>query len=344
MAPRRNPSAIPEIDCGTRDLPEIIDQSDKPFVVRGIAGLWPATKLGPEPNAVIDYLNEFAIDRPVSALETSSNPSGRIGYSDDFSGFNFKSDRKSLRALLAELRNRLNSTSPSDGLYIGSTNVDHWLPGFREINGFPLLDAKDPLVSLWLGTRSFVSAHFDFPNNFAAVILGERQFTLFPPEMIRNLYVGPIERTPAGQPISLADSDIPDDKRFPNFQIAMRSAQQATLAPGDAIFIPSLWWHEIKSKSPLNGLINYWWRSNPAHFGSPLTALQHLVFSLRSLPEKERLKWRPLIEHYIFGSDEELFAHIPPEARGILNQPDNEEAAYFKQFLANQLLPRSHSS
>ena len=90
MASRRNSSAIPEIDCDAKDLPEIIDQNDKPFVVRGIAGTWPATKLGPEPNEVIDYLNKFVIDRPVNALETSSNPSGRIGYSDDFSGFNLK--------------------------------------------------------------------------------------------------------------------------------------------------------------------------------------------------------------------------------------------------------------
>ena len=160
----------------------------------------------------------------------------------------------------------------------------------------------DPLVSLWLGTESQISAHFDFPSNLATVIVGERQFTLYPPDMIGNLYVGPMERTPAGQPISLTDSGYPNDDRYPGLEVALEHALQATLGPGDAIYIPSLWWHEIKSRAPLNGLVNYWWRANPAYFGSPFTALQHLTFACPSLPKAERERWRPIIEHYIFGS------------------------------------------
>ena len=69
-----------------------------------------------------------------------------------------------------------------------------------------------------------------------------------------------MERTPAGQPISLTDSDYPHDDRYPGLEVALEHALQATLGPGDAIYIPSLWWHEIKSRAPLNGLVNYWWR------------------------------------------------------------------------------------
>ena len=36
---------------------------------------------------------------------------------------------------------------------------------------------------------------------------------------------------------------------------------------------------------------------------------QHLTFALRSLPKAERERWRPIIEHYIFGSEEVVFAH-----------------------------------
>ena len=153
-----------------------------------------------------------------------------------------------------------------------------------------------------------------------------------------------MERTPAGQPISLTDSDYPHDDRYPGLEVALEHALQATLGPGDAIYIPSLWWHEIKSRAPLNGLVNYWWRANPAYFGSPFTALQHLTFALRSLPKAERERWRPIIEHYIFGSEETVTGHIPDTARGILGTPNQEEATLFKRFVANQLSPGNHSS
>lgn len=337
-------AAIPEIDCTEQDLLDAINAHTGPFVVRGLANVWPAAQLGDDPKACIGYLESFAVDRPVTALRTDADQQGKIGYSSDFSGFNFEAERKPLGAFLNDLRRQLDAPTPKDGLYLGSTNIDHWLPGFRAINGFSSLDTMDPLVSLWLGTKSHISAHFDFPSNLATVIFGERQFTLYPPDMVGNLHVGPMERTPAGQPISLTDSDYPHDDRYPGLEVALEHALQATLGPGDAIYIPSLWWHEIKSRAPLNGLVNYWWRANPAYFGSPFTALQHLTFVLRSLPKAERERWRPIIEHYIFGPEEVVAGHIPDTARGILESPNQEEATLFKRFVANQLSPGNHSS
>ena len=59
----------------------------------------------------------------------------------------------------------------------------------------------DPLVSLWLGTESQISAHFDFPSNLATVIFGERQFTLYPPDMIGNLCWGQWSERLLGNPL-----------------------------------------------------------------------------------------------------------------------------------------------
>ena len=224
------PAAIPEIDCDGQNLLDAINAHTVPFVVRGLANVWPAAQLGDDPKACMATWSPL----PLTARYRTANrcrSTGKIGYSSDFSGFNFEAERKPLRAFLNDLRRQLDASRPEDGLYLGSTNIDHWFPGFRAINGFSALDTMDPLVSLWLGTESQISAHFDFPSNLATVIFGERQFTLYPPDMIGNLYVGPMERTPAGQPISLTDSDYPNDDRYPGLRGSARTCTAGNPRP-----------------------------------------------------------------------------------------------------------------
>ena len=68
----------------------------------------------------------------------------------------------------------------------------------------------------------------------------------FPPDQVANLY-GAVDLTPAGQAISLVDTRKPDLEKHPDFRHAMMQAFSAELQPGDAIFIPSLWWHQVES-------------------------------------------------------------------------------------------------
>ena len=81
----------------------------------------------------------------------------------------------------------------------------------------------------------------------------------WPPDQVGNLYIGPLLKTPGGPPISTVDLRAPDHERFPRFAQALESGQQAVLEPGDAIYIPILWWHGVESLDPLNILVNYWW-------------------------------------------------------------------------------------
>ena len=57
----------------------------------------------------------------------------------------------------------------------------------------------------------------------------DNRFTLFPPEQLSNLYVGPLDFTLAGQPVSMVRIEEPDHDRFPRFREAWRHAQGAEL-------------------------------------------------------------------------------------------------------------------
>ena len=70
-------------------------------------------------------------------------------------------------------------------------------------NRLELLPPELARPRIWLGNRSEVSAHFDLSDNIACVVAGRRRFTLFPPDQVANLYVGPLDHTMAGQPASM---------------------------------------------------------------------------------------------------------------------------------------------
>jgi hypothetical protein len=127
------------------------------------------------------------------------------------------------------------------------------LPGFAEQNRLTVLD-ETILPRIWLGSAIITPAHFDESNNIACVVSGRRRFTLFPPEQVANLYVGPLDYAPTGTPISMVAFREPDFQRFPRFRQALAAAQVAELEPGDALYIPTLWWHHVESLAKYNVL------------------------------------------------------------------------------------------
>ncbi len=91
-------------------------------------------------------------------------------------------------------------------MYVGSVPVNDYLPGFAEQNVLPLL-AAHITPRIWLGHASNVSAHFDAYDNVACVVAGDPALYLVSrPRRSTGLYVGPLDNTMAGQPVSLAAS------------------------------------------------------------------------------------------------------------------------------------------
>ncbi len=323
-------------DCRSNAIPENILTSSEPVVLRGLVSDWPLVKAGKDsPLSAIDYVKQFYSGAPLTAYLGSEENKGRVFYNDDLTGFNFNRVRVSLTEIFDKLLDHQHSAAPPT-IYVGSTMVDNWLPGLRTENDLGL-DALNPLVSVWVGNQSIIPAHYDFPDNIACCVLGRRRFTLFPPDQLDNLYVGPLDFTPSGQPISLVDFKDPDFEQFPKFKDALDTAIIVDLEPGDALFIPSMWWHHVESLDSLNILINYWWRSTPEYMGPPLDVLQHALLGLKGLPPEQRKIWQNLFDYYVFDPGVESFEHIPENARGILSGVDEMSARKLRAMLLNKL-------
>ena len=289
----------------------------QPWVQRGLVSHWPMVQAARRSTAdAMRYLKSTWRGELVGMLLAPPETRGRFFYDDTLTGMNFRREKAPLDVILDALV-QMADNPQAPALYVGSTTVDTCLPGFRAANDLPFAE-RDPLVSIWLGNRSRIAAHFDLPDNVACVVAGRRRFTLFPPEQLANLYVGPLDVTPAGQAVSLVDITAPDLERFPRYAQALAHAQVVELEPGDAVFIPSMWWHHVESLTDFNVLINYWWRQSPDYMDSPIGALMAALLTMRDLPPAQREIWRGLFDHYVFRADETTSAHIPPHARSAL--------------------------
>lgn len=322
-------------ECGglsAEALPDDVLRSTEPVLLRGLVRHWPLVQAAQRSDAdFCAYLRRFGAGTRVGLWRGGAEIGGRFFYNAEHTGFNFQREVGSFGALLDELL----AGSP-DALYLGSTELDGSFPGLRQDN--PLnLGVTDPLVSLWLGNRTRVAPHFDATDNIACVVAGRRRFTLFPPDQVANLYIGRLDLTPAGQPISLVDLAAPDLDRFPRYAQAQQHAQVVELAPGDAVFIPSQWWHGVESLDPINALVNFWWRQSPAYMDTPLNTLMMALLSLRDLPPAQRDAWRVLFDHYIFDANEHTAAHIPAAARGVLAPLDENATRQLRAALLHRL-------
>ena len=312
--------------CRANNIPQSVLTSTQPLVLKDFAADWPLVIAGKQsPQAAADYIRGFYSAIPVNACFAEPSIDGRIFYNSNMDGFNFTGSKVDLNLALDKLLEHLTDNNPP-AMYVGSTEINQWFPGFSQQNPIAL-DGLNPLASIWIGNQTRIAAHYDFPNNIACAAVGRRRFTLFPPEQIKNLYVGPIGFAPGGQEISLVDFNNPDYQRYPKFKVAAAAAQVAELDAGDALFLPSMWWHHVEALDSFNVLVSHWWRDSPAFMGRPNNALSLAILSLRSLPSEQRQAWKHIFDHYIFDHQPEDLDHIPDAARAILNQPLDELSA-----------------
>ena len=317
------------------DLDARLREATTPFIVRGLIADWPMVRAGRQSaRTARDYIQRHARDMPFAVSVAMPDSGGRLFYNAAHA-MNFQM----LRAKLPEIFARIDANegaADAHAIYLASIDMHQFFTGLHEANHVDLGD-RTPLASIWMGTRTRIAAHNDVPDNLACVAVGRRRFTVFPRDQFRNLYLGPVDNTPAGRAVSMVDFHDPDYAAHPRFRDALEHGQVAELEAGDALYIPAMWWHHVEGLSDFNVLVNYWWRETPRWLGQPQDALNHAMLAIRDLPDDEKAHWRAMFDHYVFANGPDVVDHIPEAARGVLAPLTADTAGRLRAFLLRAL-------
>ena len=340
MRPRNRGTGLQKIDewqdVDRSVFEDEIVPANRPAVLRGLLRDWPAVQAGRQsPKRAADYLRTMDTGVAVNAIVGPPEIGGRFSYSEDFTDFNFGPRKVSISMALDTLLSLADEPNPP-AIALQALHIPDVMPSFADENAMPLLDSGIA-PQVWISNRSTIATHFDNFLNIAGVVSGRRRFTVFPPEQVANLYIGPLLKTPGGSPISTVDPRDPDYERFPRLRDAVESAREAVLEPGDAIYIPILWWHGVESLEPLNVLVNYWWNDTVSAQHKPILALMHSMAAISGLPADQRDAWRAFFDHLVFRDNGEPGSHLPSDLRDLIGKLSPSDKDQVMAFIAERL-------
>jgi len=194
----------------------------------------------------------------------------------------------------------------------------------KDIGTFSFSSWLDPQFNLvWIGGKTNGRLHYDRNENLMGMILGEKIFTIFDPYQSDSLHAGgkdmkwtanikyyfnsthgvfwrnpedlvSISEDPTMSPINLK---APDFKRYPKFKNAKPLV--CKIKPGDVLFVPSNWWHEVESKpDPVEGLtigtnifyqpyFHHWGVSHPLEYNEHYLHIRNGVSLTRPTPSSK---------------------------------------------------------
>lgn len=325
---------MPEEVVAPGDLDTRLRDADAPFVLRGVAADWPLVAAGRDGSETArQYLLEYARDRNFE-VQIGRPGTDRVFY-DEHMGLDFRDERWPLAKAFDFLTQAGERDAPPL-VYLPSIEIGAYFVGLDDANHLPL-GARQARAGIWIGGKTRIAAHNDIANNVAVAAVGRRRFTLFPPAQFANLYLGPLDHSPGGRPISMVDFANPDFAAYPRFREALDQAMVAELEPGDALFIPAMWYHHVEALDRFNVLVNYWWNDEPRFLGHPEDALYHAILALRDLPADGRAHWKRMFDHYVFEPPADIADHIPERGRGVLARLDGPAAQKLRAYLLRRL-------
>lgn len=314
---------------------------NEPVLMRGLVSGWPLVEAGRQSlEQAMQFMAASYSGKPVRVYVGDPAIKARFAYNELCTGLNYRAETMSLLDVFRAIVNDLNR-SEHPYYYINSLAYEDGFPDLRNGNDLnfnhEVFDRQPRTSRIWIGTESRASAHYDMSANLACCAVGRRRFTLFPPDQVHNLYPGPFAPTPGGQVITMVDLKAPDFDAYPRFRKALEQSVVIDMEPGDVLYYPSMWWHEVEAKDRFNVMINYWWDASPRYMGNPVDVVMHAILGLRDRPQAEKQAWRELFDYYVFGSAEKPRAHLPEASLGPLGEMDDTLARRLRALVQQNL-------
>jgi hypothetical protein len=211
-----------------------------PVLLDGLADDWPARS-----NWSIARLRERFADRSISVITTRD---GRL-CADVETGVAFRAMR------FGDYLDALERGERPDAYLIEPGS--NWLPELSDDVRVPEYCRTAP----WRNTRFWLSAantssplHRDVAENLFFQVAGRKRFFLYPPSATPWLHSNPFRS--ALPNYTSFDPEAPDYERFPRAREV--TPIEVILHPGDALYLPSRWWHQVRSLD-LSSSYNFWW-------------------------------------------------------------------------------------
>lgn len=126
-------------------------------------------------------------------------------------------------------------------LYLAQTYLTDSLPSLKDdLSPNPFLEnASIEAIGFWIGRNTFTPPHYDPSGNIYMMLLGSKKVRLWKPQ----------ERDPLGTTKMGSNFNFQTGK--PDYEV--------TLEPGQVLFTPQGWFHELESQG-LSAAVNWWFR------------------------------------------------------------------------------------
>lgn len=150
---------------------------------------------------------------------------------------------------------KLSWNGEAGSLYMRATRLRSLEAGLGPLDA---LEGFSPRFAprFWVGTGGQrVPLHNDPDRNLLVLLAGRKRVLLLPPERLPDVYPAPSDKETLSSLV--IDAFDPDLARYPRFERALAHARVVDLAPGDALYLPPLWWHAVASTG-LNVAVNAW--------------------------------------------------------------------------------------
>ncbi|MET7937537.1 cupin-like domain-containing protein [Streptomyces sp. NPDC005322] len=154
--------------------------------------------------------------------------------------------------------------SNTDGRYRVVSNIKNQPEAINDLLGFDtesMFDYQAPLNSanIWVsydGLRG--RPHFDEFENFNLQLEGRKRFVVMPPGF-KNYYVRSALRGYGhhSKPTRLDNIDL---TRYPRLVAMLAQRRDIVLEPGQMLYLPMGWWHQVDGLDRVNININFWLR------------------------------------------------------------------------------------